>query len=295
MKIAALAFALIALQQAPAPEAAAPAGKPPGDGLELEQQLDADATVNADPGRSYIFFRTKRRMGVLFQRALSAVEREAEAAQAMVLAQERYQEMLAEYRRVNEACLADSSPVRCRRTRWAPVAPTPESALDELEPDRHLEIVYRNPVFSQEANGDYTYLLPVHPGTYILYGQRDGVGGGWVGVCLCMGSLRFDVAAGEVADLGTITYPALDAAAAREATDSAFMDGGRPSMAVVLPGPDTIVPARLSGLRIVPARLRAADKMPNLFGLYIDRHPALAGVLNYERDRVIDLAPAPAP
>jgi hypothetical protein len=232
-------------------------------------------------------------MGVMFLREMNATQAEAEGAEALRMAQEQYSEALTEWRRVEDACRGeDAAAYRCRRPRPAPEAPTRESAAATLAPERNVEIVYRNPTFTEE-DGRYTFLVAVAPGRYALYGQRDGNGAGWAGVCLCMGSVRFEVAAGQVVDLGTITYPALEAAGARDSTNSAFTGALESSIAIVPPDLQATPPARLSGLNIVPAQLRAAGKMPNMFGLYIDRHPALAGVLGYERDRVIDLAPAP--
>lgn len=54
-------------------------------------------------------------------------------------------------------------------------------------------------------------------------------------------------------------------------------------------------PDRLNGLPVVAAERRAGDKMPNYFGVLISRHPALPGVLRYERDRVIDDRTGAAP
>lgn len=249
----------------------------------LEDQIDDQAVLTPDPRQSYIFFRATRKMGLVFLRETEAGEDEAERAEAFALAWQDHQELLADWRRRDENCRR----TRCGHSRPAPEEPTPENAVNDLAPDRHYKIVYRNPTFTEEGP-PYSYVLAVRPGRYILYGQRDNVGNAQLGVCLCMGSVRFDVSAGRVVDLGTVTYPALDAAGAREQTDSAFTDTGQASIAIVPPGPDARLPARLSALTMVPVQLRAAGKMSNLFGLHIDRHPALAGVLRYERDLVID-------
>ncbi|HLL31602.1 MAG TPA: hypothetical protein VK403_11445, partial [Allosphingosinicella sp.] len=63
----------------------------------------------------------------------------------------------------------------------------------------------------------------------------------------------------------------------------------RPSHALTPPDPAMPRPARLSGLPVVAADLRAAGKMPNYFGIEIDRLPAVPGVLAYERDKVVDV------
>lgn len=164
----------------------------------------------------------------------------------------------------------------------------PDSAASALPFERNFVTVHRDGPFTKQ-NRDYSYLLPVEPGTYILYGQRDLTAVGWLGVCLCMGSVRFDAPAGRIVDLGTITYPGLVATGAGGAHGLAMTDTGVPSIAIVPSSAGASLPGRLAGLPVVPAVFRAADKMPNYYRLYVDRHPALEGVLDYERDRVIDL------
>jgi hypothetical protein len=93
---------------------------------------------------------------------------------------------------------------------------------------------------------------------------------------------------GQVVDLGTITYPGLEATGARNSATNAMTDTGQPSIAIVPAAAGAPLPARRPGLTVVPAHFRAAPKMPNFMGLHVDRHPALTGVLRYERDVVID-------
>jgi hypothetical protein len=133
------------------------------------------------------------------------------------------------------------------------------------------------PRFSSGGEGK-TYLRAVQPGSYILYGNI-GVGnnGAHVGVCLCMGSLRFEVPPGQIVDLGQILYPR-------------FAESTRPWGVAVVPFESPmIVPAALAGLPRIPAEFRAAPKLPNYFGVEIDRHDPMPGVLAYERDIPIDV------
>ncbi|HYE28896.1 MAG TPA: hypothetical protein VEA61_11795 [Allosphingosinicella sp.] len=123
-----------------------------------------------------------------------------------------------------------------------------------------------------------TYLRAVRPGSYILYGNvAVGNNGAHVGVCLCMGTLRFDAPAGQIVDLGTILFP--DVGASK-----------RPWGVSVVPFDSTmVVPSRLAGLPRVAAEFRAAPKLDNIFGVEIDRHDAMPGVLAYDRDLPIDV------
>jgi hypothetical protein len=241
---------------------------------------------------AYIFYRTTRRLGLVFLRELTPAEEATELEKALGAAQAQYQAELAQWHQDDDACRAGGPNDRhCRRARNMPVAPTADEIAADLEPDRNIVEVFQNATFSDDRNG-YTYLLAVLPGSYVLYGQRDANG---TGVCLCMGSVRFDVAPGQVVDLGAVTFPGLEAAGAPASTRLAMTDGGQPSIRLAQPPADFGVPARLAGFTIVPAQLHAADKMANFFGLYIDRYPATENVVRYERDLVIDARTGAAP
>ena len=268
-------------------EVQAPAEDQAQAGVQLDKPTEEEATA-AEAPEAFIFFRSPRKMGLMFLRETTAEREEADRADAFRFAQAQYEEQMTEWRRIEAACRGDGAAAyRCRRARPEPVPPRLEDADLMLSPDRNVSYLYRNHVFTEEADG-FTYLYGVKPGTYVLYGQRDIHGAGWAGVCLCMGSVRFEVPAGQVVDLGTITYPALEATGARNSASNAMTDTGQPSIAIVPPVEGAPLPARRPDLAVVPAQFRAAAKMPNFMGLHVDRHPALAGVLRYERDVVID-------
>jgi hypothetical protein len=121
-----------------------------------------------------------------------------------------------------------------------------------------------------------SFLREVEPGSYILYGGIGTSGGVHLGLCLCMGSVRFEARAGQITDIGEIRYP----------------ERGAP-----LPAGFTLVPynasmripAQLISLPRVPAEIHAAGKMPNYFGVGIGRHNPVPGILAYRRDQPIDV------
>lgn len=227
-------------------------------------QLGKHDAVTIDPQRAYIFYRASEPAAVRFLREVSPEQRSAwlvERADALARARAR-----------------SSTPVNEATFVFAP-------------PETHNFLtVERGPQFSDEAEG-YTYLIAVQPGTYVLYGPvgapaAAGAFAALSGVgpptCLCMGSVRFEARAGQIVDIGTIRYPVTDDEDEVSATRLASIELRPPSAAMALP-------ARLHGLPVVRAELRAADKMPNYFGVQIDRHPAVRGVLAYRRDIVIDV------
>ena len=259
-------------------------------------QFNQKEVVTVDPQKSYIFFRSRQKMELRFVRAVDArqqAEWEAARATALVRARERYQRQAANY---------ESAVRRCRGVPEPCInSDRPEPVTDQNfgfpppEVDNFVGVT-RGPQFTR-AGDDYTYLLTVPPGTYTLYGQiASGANGAVVGTCLCMGSVRFEAPAGQIVDLGEIRYPAAEALRGR----ATIPMGTRLSSVEVVPYAASMPrPDRLAGRPIVPAELRAADKMPNYFGILIDRLPAIPGVLAYRRDRVIDVRtggdPAPGP
>jgi hypothetical protein len=234
-----------------------------GAALARDQLGGRDAVV-IDSQKAYIFYRATEPGAVRFLREVTPAQRSAwlaERAGALARARAR-----------------SSTPVSDATFAYAP-------------PERHNFVtVARGPQFSHEPDG-YTYLIAVPPGTYVLYGPLGGASGGGAfgalaGVrpetCLCMGSVRFEARAGQIVDIGRIRYPVSD--------DEETGTPARLSSIELRPPSATMtVPDRLRGLPLVRAELRAADKMPNYFGVQIDRHPPLRGVLAYQRDRVIDV------
>jgi hypothetical protein len=161
--------------------------------------------------------------------------------------------------------------------RAAPAASQPHAVDPRKEPGRWFQVKW-NQRFTSSKEGA-TYLVAVEPGTYAVYGNimiLDDVMG--IGVCPCMGSVRFEAKAGEIADLGAVVFPD-------------FGKTERPWTARIAPFDIRQMPPApsLPGLPVAPAMFRAAGKIPNYFGVEISRQPEIPGVIGYVRDQVIDL------
>ena len=227
-------------------------------------QLGPRDAITIDPQKAYIFYRATEPAAVRFLREVTPAQRSAWLAE-------------------REAAL-----VRARARSSTPIN---EATFTIPAPERdNFVTVARGPQFSNEADG-YTYLIAVPPGTYVLYGPvgapttagafaaLSGVG---PATCLCMGSVRFEARAGQIVDIGEIRFPLSD--------DEDEVSIARLASIELRPStPAMALPERLRGLPVVRGELRAADKMPNYFGIQIDRHPAVRGVLAYRRDVVIDV------
>jgi hypothetical protein len=270
------AAALAALVAFAAPAAASP------------EQVGQCADVKMLPGLSYIFFRTAERLDVQFVREASPEQRaeyEASRAAAYAQARSRFERQFARWQREETQCRGNDA-AYCRYRPERPAEVNPETFAYPPIEMVNMVAIERGPQFTR-AEGEYTYLMAVRPGTYILYGAVAVGENGPVGVCLCMGSVRFDVPADRIVDLGEIRYsPDRTREIPRRNMTSQF---------VVPAAADSPRPERLAGLPVVPAELRAAGKMPNFFAVEIDRHPPIEGVLAYDRDRVVDLSAEAAP
>lgn len=250
---------------------------------EAQHQYDPREPVVLDPGTAYVYYRTNVRGALVLLRETSAAERQTARAAAYARARANYERQFAAWERSQPRCRAAPAPDCPSRPVELTLSTFPDPA-----PDRELYVgIGWQPRFTQGDEGN-SYFRSLPPGSYIILGNVMMGPRAAMGVCMCMGSLRFEARPGQIVDLGRIDY-------ARDATP-----GRAPWGVSVTPyNPAMSLPARLAGLPRVAAEFHAAGKMPNHLGLEIDRHPPLAGVLRYERDRVIDdrtgQAPVPRP
>jgi hypothetical protein len=244
-------------------------------------QFGARDEIVIDPARSYIFYRTDVRLDVQLLREVDEAEQaawEADRAQALERAQSRYERSIARWRQDEPRCRGrGAASGYCQARGPMPMPVTDENfAFPPPEADNFVA-VGGGRYFSRD-NGSYAYLRAVEPGTYILYGSA--------GVCLCMGSIRFETRPGEIVDLGALSLASTEG----EKPQGRFIANGRlPSPSVTPPVANAPRPERLANARFVAADLRAADRMPNYFGVLIDRLAPMPGILAYDRDEVIDL------
>ncbi len=252
-----------------------------------KDQIDGKTAVVIDPARSYIFFRA-RKAPVRFLREVDAKERvayDSERAAAYEKAYAKYTKKLAQWRKSEAQWQEAPASARMRMERTAKRATLTPETFDYPAPEADNWLLVKGGTRFSEGEEGSSYLIAVEPGTYILYGQIADTENGPIGTCLCMGSVKFAAPAGKIVDIGEIQYPRVEAAKA----DLEGKVRSRPSHSLVPPDAARPRPARLASLPVVAADLRAANKLPNYFGIEIDRLPAVPGVLAYERDRVIDV------
>ncbi|MDP9413480.1 MAG: hypothetical protein M3Q08_05175 [Pseudomonadota bacterium] len=262
-------------------------------------QVGEKDAFTIDPAKSYIFFRTKTKAELRFLREVTPTQMEAWKADrdaAFAKARAQYEKKLVRWQREEEVYRKMSPYQRAAAGSFAkPQEVTLQNFGFPPAEMANFVKVAAGPQFSKNKP-EYTYLLAVEPGTYSLYGNVAVTPNGMFGVCNCMGSVKFDARAGEIVDLGEVRYPVQEAikkVAESKPTDraAAFEQAARglTAQAIVPASASMPLPQRLANLPVKPADFRAADKMPNFFGVLIDRLAPLPGVLAYQRDKVVDL------
>lgn len=141
--------------------------------------------------------------------------------------------------------------------------------------------------FAKAEGGASTYLQEVEPGEYVFYGSvMMGVAGG---ICACLGTVAFKADAGKITSLGKMRLPWIESLRGPKETrakNSLELPEGTTSLAFApAPFSDPRVPADM----VVAARFTPVDRMPNWFGLEVDRVMPMEGVMRYDRDKVVDL------
>jgi hypothetical protein len=249
--------------------------------------------VALDPAKAYVLVRSDVTIPLHLMRVPSTEDQVAYdrlRAEALVEAREKYVKKLKTYQRDKKAY--DDTPKSSPKPKLPEKPVEPTEANFEFTPFGILTGVSIGPLnrFAKGSDGDKssTYLQEVTPGRYRIYGMMSVLpNGGAAGSCFCMGSVAFEAKAGEITDLGRF--------ASRELPKRDGSDNAKPIPLAVefrpaVPG--TSLDPRLAKMSATPAVLRPVGKLPNYFGMTIDRFPAIEGVMRYERDRIVDLTVA---
>jgi hypothetical protein len=246
--------------------------------------------VTLNPAKAYILVRSDVAIPLHLMRVASAEDQaiyDRLRAEALVEARGKYAKKLASYERDQKAY---ESSLKTGPKVAKPVKPVePTEANFEFTPFGLLTGVSIGPLnrFAKGSNGEKTsiYLQEITPGRYRIYGMMQVIpNSGATGRCFCMGSVAFDAIAGEITDLGRFSARELPK---RDGSDSAMP----PPLAVEFNRAVAGMPLdpRIAKASVTPAVLRPVGKLPNYYGLSIDRFPAIDGVMRYDRDRIVDL------
>jgi hypothetical protein len=244
-----------------------------------------------DPAKGYVLLRSDLGSSLFLSRVPSADDKAVYERWRLALlakARAKYPGKVRDYEKAFEVARTTGGefPVR-------PVEPTEENF--QATPFDLLTMVSIGPLFRYAKSKDKgsTYLQELTPGEYRIYGPILISPSGPMGTCFCMGSVKFEVRAGEITDIGAILSkdmpppPPADDSSMPQAISNAFL---------VPAPPELPLDPRLAGMPMRRAVFQPVGKSPNYYGIAIGRIPPMPGVIAYDRDRIIDLtATATAP
>lgn len=274
---------------------AALADSPPDELVEIKN--GAVPQLRAD--RAYLLFRIPRPSGAnSIEPLLMRVPAADEIARYERAREQAYAEALPGLRRDYERELEREQRRRERGRESDDPSPQPPSletfqfVWDEVA---NLQDVDFSDTFARTSD-ENTYLVEAVPGDYVLYGMTPAIGLPRLMVCFCLGTVGFSAPAGQITDLGYIIGDiARNRSAQPElAGESGYGPSSDVGVGVLLAGTvrparaDSSMPAGLAVLPIVAGEYRAVGRYltPNTMG--INRLVPVSGVLEYDRDAVID-------
>lgn len=249
-------------------------------------------TIALDSSKGYILLRSDAAVPLYLMRVPSAEDQriyDGLRAEGLAEAREDYAKDLKKYER--EAASWEKASQQQRAAMRRPVKPVePTDSNFEFTPFGLMAAVGIGPLNRfAKAKGASTYLQEITPGEYRIYGPFVPLaGGGSMGMCYCMGSVKFEVRAGEVTDMGVIMAGQAEIPRAPK---------GDSSMPIFVDIPNYLGPApagmqldpRLASATVRRAQYKPVGKLPNYFGVTLGRIPEMPGVFRYERDRMVDL------
>jgi hypothetical protein len=298
--IARLLLAGLAAAAALAP-LAAPAAAAPGD-REFKSVGDKEV-VTLDPAKSYMIVQTNSDAAMFsFPLAFVRIPDEADVADYRARRQaaldkahskwvKKHAQWKAEFR--DWFRLSDSDKARLPR----PVQPVePNDSNLKFQP-LDLENMFQVGPFNRfsKKNDRSVFVTAVPPGRYAFYGPVNILQPAGVGTCMCMGTIQFEIKPGEIVNAGMMEINLMSERerAKKEGRETPDNDMELPetmnSISWAPPRAGDQIDPRLASFRIVPAELRAAGRFPNYYGVHIDRLTAIPGILDYDRDRVVDV------
>ncbi|WP_140420580.1 hypothetical protein [Novosphingobium sp. B 225] len=260
--------------------------------IEEKNVLAGKATL--DPKLGYVFIQGPIRSQAVLLREPDADTRtryQADWEEDFAKAQKKYQSAVKAW----ELDIVVARQTGKKELPEKPVEPTRETFVGR--PIALYDQASWGPMFIySKGEGYFSYLTSVRPGTYIYYGPIFAAPNGALGgLCYCMGSVKFDVKAGQVTDLGNFlsatpepkepfdTFTQFqrkyDAERAAKGKEPVFK---KPALAWGLP-------ESLKAWPSAQAEFRASGKQNNYYGLQITRIAPIPGVIDYRRDTVIDV------
>ncbi len=176
----------------------------------VEEKNLVSGKFTFDPEKGYIYLYSKIRTSGMFLKIPSEEDIKAyeeEWLEELAKAQSKYPKKLKRWEKRVETAKKTR-----KKLPKKPVEPTRENfSIDPIDLRNSTSF---GPQFvfgkTKDENGKtFSYMEEVEPGTYIYYGPVwANPNGGYFGTCNCMGSVQFEVKAGQVTNLGNFLYAA---------------------------------------------------------------------------------------
>lgn len=258
----------------------------------LAEDVRNTPQVTLDPAKAYVMY-AGNRLGQTLTLISIATREEQEAyrqhrATALAEAKRQYPTALAAWNARAAAVKPGGRPPADK-----PVEPTEDNFSFPL-PVTVVQIGLGNHFFARNSERT-VYLASLPPGDYYVADVPYGMFYNVPETCLCLGTVRFHVAAGQITNMGLIVsnyYELLMRARAngtpKPRTHFDFPEG-MTSMSIEPAKASDPADPRLGAFPVVPAAYRPFGKFPNTSHYFVDRLTAMPGVFRYERDRMIDL------
>ncbi|WP_432767658.1 MAG: hypothetical protein HEQ22_09430 [Sphingopyxis sp.] len=254
-------------------------------------EIDGKQPVAIKPDRAYLLFRTTDKW---FSPVFLRIPTEAEVAAFYAAKQQAFDKALPALRKAHAAAVAKRQAAAAKGQASGDDMPgEPSLATFDYHHDavQNLNAANLGKALVKDKE-KRLMLVEAPPGNYVLYGAGNQAA---MMTCLCLGTVGFEAKAGQITDLGTIPVaiawqPSDDPVLKGETGLGASVNGhwALPAVGLVPPDSRAPVPAALAGKPVVPASFRAVGKFvaPPVFT--INRLAPVAGLLAYDRGRVID-------
>jgi hypothetical protein len=261
---------------------------------QLSEKEVTSGKAKAEEGSTFIFLHGTGRQGGTFIRVPDAED----IAAYRTARETAFADALKRYKKQMKRWESDVNVAKQTKSKIPekPVEPSDENfSIGPIEQQTAIQFGPDYAFSKDKANDRFSYLVSVKPGTYIWYGpiifdpQQ-----GFIGVCHCMGSVKFEVVPNMVTNVGNF----LTAAPLAEKQKGAPLldirhSGGWTGFKVELPTASSPInfdiPASISKWPSVRPEFSASGKFNNFYGVMITRLPPIPDVLAYERDQVIDV------
>lgn len=255
-------------------------------------EIDGKKPIALRPDRAYLMFRTTDKW---YAPVFMRIPTEAEVAAFYAAKKLAFDKALPDLQKARAAQVAKQKAAAAKGQKLdeeVPPEPSVETFDYHHDAVQNLHSVNLGKALVKDKE-KRLMLVEAMPGSYILYGAGNQAA---MMTCLCLGTVGFEAKAGEITDLGSLHVaiawqPSDDPVLQGETGLGASVNGhwGLPAVGLVPPQAGAAAPPALAGKAIVAANFRPIGKFVGPLVFNINRLAPVAGILSYDRGKVIDV------